>query len=280
MSHCHALTSKGSRCKSYASVLESSDSVVTYDYTCSKHKEYFKKEKIPDTWKNNRWRFVRSLEKRPWLRHFIEDALRLGLVVPTEEEIASIPSRSSYTCFILLCAKYVDGFLLDWNSQLSAKVLRNLWIWVGSIGPMTITYSDIFSMIKNSVTTGFYNILITYTHNRISENPWFKFFERCSEEEWFDEVLHCEFHEKLIQDSITSLLKSKVYRENIPLLSILETGQLTDWLSAKKSQRYSVLKERIVPFKEELLAESWTPERFRKWCLDTEELHELQINWG
>ena len=279
MSHCHALTAKGSRCKSYASVLERSDKCITYDYTCSKHKEYFKDGKIPNKWKNNRWKFVRRLEERLGIARFIEDALCLGLVIPTQEEISSLEESSYYTYFILLCAKHVDGFLLDWNLRLSAKVLKKLWKWFGAIGPVTVTYSDLFSMIKNSVQSGFYNILITYTHGLAPERAWFLFFERCSQEEWFDEVLHCDAHDMLINNSIKSLAISKVPRENISLLSILESGKFHVWLLDKKSQRYSVLREKILPFKEELLAISWAPTRFRNWCLDTEEYCEIQMNW-
>jgi len=254
------MTSKGKRCRSYATI-----QLTEYTPTCRAHKNHFKGDLV------SKWihkRILTNLEFYPARRIYIESALQLGLAHVKKQHILQIPQHTSYTYFILLCARHTE-FMLDWNSQLSFKVIGTLWKRVGSIGPVVITYEDLFSMFRTNIVAGFYAILLAYPHH--TPMNWFDFFERCSENPWFQEFLHYS-HKNIIDELGVHLKKiylgQMVEPQSHTLLHIFESGEFFIWLLNKKKAFYLSLESRIEPIKEELLAVSWSPERVMEWCMD------------
>jgi hypothetical protein len=270
MPQCLALTAKGKRCRSCA----------PYEsYVCSKHTEHFKDAEL--AWFYNQGKLLRNLELFPGFMIYVKEALRHKLIVPTIEDIAKLPAHSFYTYFFLLCAKHLDGFALDWNPSLSTKAIRTLWKWHGSIGPVQITYEDIFAIMRLRPVDNFYPTICLYPHGLVPERPWFKFFYACAKQEWFEELLHSNRHPELIQGSIEYLNKHcSVNPNHISLLRILQSGNLEKWLGETKQTRYTVLKGRLGPIRDELFTVSWSPERYMRWCLDEEEKDRLRVFWS
>lgn len=270
MPQCLALTAKGKRCRSHSSG----------NNTCSKHIDHFSYAIL--AWFYSQGRLIRNLELYPGLRIYIEEALKHKLIVPTIEDIAKLPVHSSYTYFILLCAKHVTHFSLDWNTKLSDKVIKTLWKWHSSIsiGPVHITYEDLFVIMSLNPVENFYKIICLYPHGLIPEKPWFKFFYACANHGSFEELLHSSRNPERIQESIEFLNKLPIHPNKISLLHILQSGKLEKWLEETKRVRLSVLKGRLEPIRDELFAVSWLPERYMKWCLDEEEKDRLRSVWG
>lgn len=268
MSQCLALTSKSKRCRNYAK----------HDNTCAQHQSHFATAK--QTWFKLNARFLRSLEFSSAHRFYVTDALKHGMVYIEEEDIRSLPDHSSYTYFIFLCVRFVNGFRIDWNIPLSHRFIKTLWKWYGSIGPVQITNETFFSVIESSPEENFYKVIELYPHGLVPERPWFKFFRDCAEQPWFEEILHSDKNQQRIKDSIAFLHKLPIISNRISLLGILESGRLEDWLEATKYSRYDVLKSRLAPMKDELLSIAWIPERFMRWCLDEEEKSRIRSVWA
>ena len=270
MSTCYAMTDKGKRCRSY-SIINST--------ACNSHKNHFNRELVSKWIKK---KLIKDLEFHPAHRIYIESALKLGLVQVTKEDIISIPQHSSYTYFILLCARHTD-FALEWNPKLSSKVLRTLWKRVGSIGPVVISYEDIFTMFRTNIVSGFYGSLLAYPHSNVEIPNWFEFFELSACTQWFQEVIHYSYNMKVVDEVIAHL--KKLHYDNKDekhekhskhtLLHIFESGEYMEWFLNKKRQYYASLECRIEPIKEELLALTWTPERVIEWCMD----HSQRETW-
>lgn len=253
MSTCYAMTDKGKRCRAY-SIINSA--------TCKPHQNHFNDDLVSKWIQKN----IKNLEFYPARRIYIESALKHGLVQVTKEHIASISPHSSYTYFILLCARHTD-FVLDWNPKLSAKVLRTLWKRVGAIGPVVITYEDIFAMFRTNIVSGFYGSLLAYPHSNAEIN-WFEFFELSSRAQWFQELIHYSYNMKVVDEVIVHLKKLSRAEAEHSLLHIFESGEYMAWFLNKKRQFYASLERKIEPIKEELLALTWTPERVMEWCMD------------
>lgn len=268
MYQCLALTNKSKRCRNYSN----------HEYTCAQHQGHFTIAK--KLWFNKHGWFIRSLEFYSAQRLYVTEALKHGLVDIQKEDIRSLPDHSSYTYFIFLCVRFVNGFRIDWNTPLSHRFIKTLWKWHGSIGPVQITNESFFSVIEISPEENFYKVIELYPHGLVPERPWFKFFRDCVEQPWFEEILHSDKNQQRIKDSIAFLHKLPILSNRISLLGILESGRMEDWLEATKYSRYAVLKGRLAPIKDELLSIAWIPERFMRWCLDEEEKSRMRREWN
>jgi len=263
MPTCYAMTDKGKRCRAY-SIINSA--------TCKAHQNHF--NDLVSKWIKKK--MIKDLEFYPARRIYIESALKLRLVEVTKEDIATIPPHTSYTYFILLCARHTD-FVLDWNAKLSSKVLRTLWKRVGAIGPVVITYEDIFAMFRTNIVSGFYGSLLAYPHSNAEIN-WFEFFELSARAQWFQELIHYSYNMKVVDEVIVHLKKLSHEHQNQKqsLLHIFESGEYMAWFLNKKKQFYTSLECKIEPIKEELLEVAWTPERVMEWCMD----HSQRATWS
>ena len=257
MSHCHALKKNHTGCRAYATVLTCSQDLITYSHTCKRHQDYFEKFELTK-------KFVASLEFWPTLRSFLATAFELELICVNEDFIKSLSAHSTNAYFYLLCAKYttVD---LTWNLPLLNRTYKALWKWMGA-GPVQITYADLFALAKKE-TGGFYRMIYCYPHGLAPRATWFKFFESCAEEDWFEQMFHVDkdIQQTHLTQTMKDLAKLPIGLDTITLYKILDT-EFMDWLLRAKKRRYEIIRQRCV-YKEDLLEVAWHPIRIL-WCLD------------
>lgn len=278
-SSCYALTSTGKRCKGYASIVSQDDDLITYSPTCARHKHFFDdqaklKAHLFAPLRRARHASARWVEWYPSRRIFIENALTFGLLDITREDIAALTPNICWTGFILLCARHVDGFSMDWNKGVTCEALGRLWLWMGSIGPIYVTYNDLLSVIGNSHPSTFYKVLINYPMNRgiIVKDEWLRIFEAFSQTSFFESFLHYDKHDSAIDEVIT-----RTRTTGNPLFEALT--ELPAWIAAKKQSYFTNLKTRFEPLKEPIIATGWHPSRFLRWCLDEDEKADMRGHW-
>lgn len=246
MSHCHALKKNNTRCRAFASIESCSDDLIIYKHTCKAHANFF------DTFILTKY-FVESLEFWPGIVQFLKDAFENDLIRVTEDFVDRLRNHSSYSYFYFLAAKYSQGFK-PWNKPLYHKTIRILWSWIGRIGPVEITDKDILNLVKLDPVPGFYAMLYN------TGWPWETARNLCAKEDWFEEFYHAD----------------ETTHESIITQFTLDTEKHKEWLASAKEAYYLRIGSR--PFKEELLAVAWVPERL-EWCLDLEEMGRVKIEW-
>jgi len=248
MSHCHALKKNNTRCRAFASIESCSDELILYKHTCKVHADFF------DTFILTK-ELVESLEFWPGIASFLKDAFENDLICVKEDFVAGLRNHSKYGYFYFLAAKYSQGFK-PWNIPLYHKTIRLMNMWRGSIGPVQITYEDLLHLVKIDPVPGFYAIFYN-THI-----PLTMFLNLCAKEEWFQVVYHVDeaIHEMNIRQFYPNV---KDYIQ---------------WLQIAKYRYYLNIRG-LYPFKDELLAVAWRPERL-EWCLDVEEMGRVKIEWS
>jgi len=251
MSHCHALKKNNTRCRAFASIESCSDDLVVYKHTCKAHANFF------DTFRLTK-DLIESLEFWPGIAHFLKDSFENDLICVKEGFVASLRNHSCYSYFYFLAAKYSQGFK-PWNQPLYHTTIRILWSWIGRIGPVVITEADILELAKLDPVPGFYAMLYN------TGWPWELARNLCAKEDWFENVYHTDVakHESIIKEFSPNYMD---YKDNHK-----------EWLASAKEAYYLRIGSR--PFKEELLAVAWSPERL-EWCLDIEEMGRVKIEWS
>ena len=258
MSQCYALKKAYTRCRAFASIESCSDDVVTYKHTCQAHATYF------DTFTFTK-ELVECLEFWPGISQFFKEAFELELVCVKEEFIASLANHSKYSYFYLLAARFSQGFK-PWNQPLYKKTFKLMWVWMGRIGPVQITYADLLDMAAIDPVPGFSMLIYTRSSRELS---WRTAAELCAKEKWFEEVYHAD---QATLERTHTLTQSNDFA---PLRAFEAEGQ--GWLTEAKQSYYAIINSRI-PYKEELLATAWAPERVLDWCVDWEDKSRITQN--
>lgn len=250
MSHCHALKKNNTKCRAFASIESCSDDLIIYSHTCKAHTKYF------DTFKFTK-SLVESLEFWPGISEFLKNAFELGLLCVKEDFIASLSNHSKYSYFYLLAAKYSEGFR-PWNPPLYKKTFKLMWVWIGRIGPVQISYSDLMALAKLDPVPGFYTMVFSRDSRIMS---WMLIYDLCASQDWFEIMYHTDAatHEHHITQSKEHFRQPNELHE-----------ELQEWFTLIKDSYYKNIRQRI-PFKEELNAIAWCPERVVQWCLDEED---------
>ena len=254
MSQCYALKKNNTRCRAFASIESCSEDLITYKHTCKIHENYF------DTFQLTKG-LVESLEFWPGISEFLKEAFQLELICVKEDFIASLTAHSKYSYFYLLAARFSYGFK-PWNQSLYQKTFRLMWVWMGRVGPVTITYLDLFDLAKIDPVPGFYTML----YSRTRQISWTTIFELCSKEDWFENMYHTEepTHEYHITQSPFRQLNIVPFESEYMELFV-----------RSKSLYYNAIVARY-PYKEELVEVAWAPERLN-WCLDEEDKERILL---
>lgn len=249
MSHCHALKKNNTRCRAFASIESCSEDLITYKHTCKVHEKYF------DTFQLTKG-LVESLEFWPGISEFLKEAFQLELICVKEDFIASLTAHSKYSYFYLLAARFSAGFK-PWNQSLYQKTFRLMWAWMGRIGPVQITYADLLDLAAIDPVPGFYTMVYSRGDRQLT---WLTAAELCTKEQWFEAVYHADkaTHETHLTQSRASFIPIPAFEAEYPI-----------WLSKAKEAYYANIQARL-PYKEELVAVAWNPERFIDWCLNGE----------
>jgi hypothetical protein len=240
MSQCHALKKNNTRCRAFASIESCSDDLVVYKHTCKAHANFF------DTFTLNK-NLIESLEFWGGISEFLKEAFDLGLICVKEDFITGLSNHSKYSYFYFLAAKYSHGFKF-WNIPLYHKTIRILYSWIGRIGPVQMTDAEFLHLVKPDPILGFYSVLYN-THW-----PWETVRQLCAKEDWFEEFYHTDesIHESIITQFSPNYSNHK------------------EWLNDAKYRYYQNIRDSC-PFKDELIAAAWVPERVLDWCMDAEE---------
>ena len=261
MPKCYALTAIGRPCRNYSS----KDS-----YTCLKHSLYFDQFSIND-WKHS----LKYLEVCPRTKTHIENVMSIGIVQIPKEFVESLANCRNYTYFILLCARWLEGFSYTWNEPLFNTALKKLWLWSSSIGPVVIKHDDILTMIRGNVKELFYKSFILYPHSLefpYTKEHWSEYVKECAKADWFAPIFHLDTHETKIQECIEFLDKKNL---NPILLAFLRDNFPIVYENAKKKY-YKKICSYSSPFKEQILEMAWEPSRMSAWCLDEDEKRRVQ----
>ena len=264
MPHCHALTVDLKRCRAYATMNDTG-----YDFTCAAHRDYFTSppggphpfrivQGIPN-------RVLNDLVREPSICIFLEDALKNGLITITKKDIEKI-NVPIYNHFLLICAKHIKDFHINWNINVSKSAIRYIMWKIGSIGPVTYTYQDIFAFIRNDPVPGFWFVL-EETRSR-TKVEWYEFFEACVKEDWFGEFILTNH-----SSHIAAILK----KNPSPMVRYIleEEFEFKKWFN---QQRYA-MRVRLGPLKESIIAYGWETWRFVRWCLDEGEKNDMRAAW-
>lgn len=282
---CLALKSNGNRCRNYA-VLEEGGEVR--GFTCSFHKHYFEK---PEKIKRNWFRTHQSagyLHHAPDAREHVELALANGLITLTKEDIQSLPRhRNPYVTgrrwayFLLLVARYTEGFHPEWNLPLWKVCIAQLWIWLQAYGPVEIKKEDIQTLIcvRGGVKLWYEGVYLypDYGDRTVGfdEEDWFEFFKSCLE---FDKAWGLEMLSEP-EEHVKEHVKGFVLKGRI-LDDILLSERLLGWKRGKLAEFKEGCRFRIFEFKEHLIASAWHPQRFMEWCVDFEEKRDMEERWA
>lgn len=263
MSCCYALTKNFKRCRNYASIPHySEDEEEQPSYTCQKHKLYFKK---PLTLRSIHW------ENQVYLR----SAFSLGLIKVSKEFVSSIPIiPHSYCYFLMLCARYIPEWEPSWNLNLWTASVPYILKHINSIGPFHISNLLVKSFInvKGGISY-FYNAIQMYPNNTTIGTNLNILMQVTAADPLFSCVSE-EIHKKYIALTVQEL-KRKNHAETARFLEedFLET------ISANRKIFYWRCKNKTQIIKEDLIAMTWHPDRFMKWCLDEEEKCEMNSSW-
>lgn len=249
MSQCYALKKNNTRCRAFASIESCSEDLITYKHTCKVHANYFESFKFTKS-------LVESLEFWPGISEFFKEAFQLELVCVKEDFMNSLSNHSKYSYFYVLAARFSAGFK-PWNQSLYQKTFRLMWAWMGRIGPVTITYLDLFDLAKIDPVPGFYTMVYSRGDRQLT---WLTAAELCTKEQWFEAVYHADkaTHETHLTQSRASFIPLPAFEAEYPI-----------WLRKAKEAYYANIQARL-PYKEELVAIAWSPERFIDWCLNGE----------
>lgn len=238
--------------------------------------------------------------KEPWRVHWIEELLASGYLQIRKEDVEKLeqqevvqpqlwpgPSIHNYSVFLLLIARHVPEFQRSWAPRLWACAVQRLWRLRQSYGPLTITDHDIASLIcVKGDMAAFVDGLRAYpdlgaldgTTIGWNEVDFYRFFDHVMrigrQSGWSDEWI--------LEDkaAIDAQRAPTAPRATSPVVSrLLQSDEYHAWRAFQKKEWSDEKKARIQPFKEELIAITWHPDRFLTWCLDLEEHRDLTGRW-
>lgn len=287
---CLALTKNHKRCRSYASLEKDANGSIVRGFTCAKHATYFSEPNLSRVKRlllgNYTTRgYSVHLEFRDSIREWVRDILIHGLITITKEDIQKIDEKwthgTNHFYFIYLCALYLPTFDPFWGMMLWVRTMQCIWDWSSMIGPITITWSDIQDVIcDDRDIVKFYSGIMAYTseHGYMDRVAWFRFFEKSASRHpsWIVSVFS-------ICDTVTQTMCEKFSSQftiSESLKEIFSDGSYMAWLAAKRSEFYREKQERCSLYKNELLMVAWNPDRYKTWCIDTEDLQGLDERWN
>lgn len=285
---CIALKSNGNRCRNYAVLETIEDSSTVRGFTCSSHTHYFEnQEKIKQSWLRTNL-LALYLHNKPDEREHVELALANGLITMTKEDIQTLPRHRNsgitgrrWAYFLLLVARYTEGFRPEWNLEVWKLCVAQLWVWLQAYGPVEIKKEDIQTLIcvPGSLKLWYTGVYLypEYGDRSIgfNEDDWFEFFKSCLE---FDKNWSLEFLSEA-EENANENLKGFVSKGRV-LDDILLTERLLGWKRGKLAEFKENCRFQIFEFKEDLIANAWHPDRFIDWCVDFEEKRDMDERWA
>ena len=266
MSHCHALTKSGKRCRQLATVAESTSQSTTYSHVCKTHERFFDTFQLTDD-------LAENLEYYCGTHIFLRDAIREGLVC-VKGFIESLPPLPIYAYFYLVCVNNTKEFKSSWNPALHKETYDHVWSRFNSSGAVWIHSKHLFLLAALDGPKGFYEMLMAFGKgNRPSQPIWLEFFDEAAKQDFFQEMYHVDasFHETHLTQAIEYLKNSP---KGLTLSRILDELFMI-WFKRKKNRRYAYLQRRLI-FKEDLLEVAWEPSRM-EWYLDEEQKMRLGL---
>ncbi len=254
MSRCYAITKDGSMCRNYGEVLEESDDIVTYNHFCHIHKHHHLSWKdVKKRARNMEWSVGRTTHVTHMLEH--------QLFSVKKEEFAELDAEKNYVWFTLQCAKHTPGFHRDWNPSVFDASVKRLWTWLHMIGPVQVTIQDMHVMANKSS----WSLVAKFCPmNELTKPTWRKWMWSYFETEegkahLFDTSLDDEIDE--VQQVLArhpTMLKEEidVFKKQIEL---------------SKSVAKAKCRVRMNIFREDLVRNTWHPDRVVDWCFDEED---------
>lgn len=288
---CIALKSNGRPCRNYASLEEEGGKLVR-GFTCSSHKHYFDNpEEIKRGW--IKYSYASYLHHYDRKRECVETALANGLVKITEEDVKLMRNSSNpmatgrcWGYFILLIARYTEGYSPEWNTRVWIATVMNVWRWIQGVGPVPFTWEDLQALIcvKGDSWGALYwwniglRLYPDYGERGIgfTEEDCFRFFQSCLEYDpvWASEILN-ESEEAWIKQ------RNKPFApvDNC-MMDIITTDRLWNWKVGQLALFKEDCRFKIFELKEEIIAAGWHPDRFMSWCVDWEEKKDMEDRWA
>lgn len=280
MSRCYAMTKKSRPCRNSSRIIGKTPDEILYSHLCDRHREY----KFNIIIKN-------GLEWKPVERHYIERVLKYKLVNITLEDVCRLRDRrgwnnnSSYTHFILLCSRWVEGFDREWNPMAFNIAIKDLWRQSRSIGPVYVCWDDLITLgscVKDCVQ-GFFlllmNIPYSYNWDELSHIQWKVFISKVLSSSWGEKAL---LNIDILNESHWQNLKDRCCeRKSKYLLDLIQSGDLFNTVKREKEELYKKLTRRIEHYKEELMEVVWKdPDWVIDWCIDIEEKKGCIERWS
>lgn len=273
---------------------------------CAQHKHLAEDNRLLRAWKRICWQNLHWYD--PQINH-VKLCLEHGLVTPTEDLYREAPLRKYRTnvptYFFNLLAPHTPDLQRSWftrgDEELWSYTLHILWTWSVAMGPILIDWASIRHMIclvKDPLA--FYSgCALRWVHQNEEYNAskWYEFFDDCFQQspEWAYAFLAIPWdeHKAAIEEKNFPLQTLKFFhRAYMPTIVVqqnpavaalrslwLDTSQWKECLVTVLASMKTYKKASMNCVKEELMASTWHPLRFQRWCLDEDDKAELREMW-
>ncbi len=242
-----------------------------------------------------------NLEFDHYKTWYIKELLYHQLLVPDQEFLQFFINKRSnkYAYFLMLLCQEVPTLKVALFQNRYLPLAFYLWHKLASVGPVTIGFREISSMLcLVHDPLAFYNGCVAqcWIHQsaRFPRQKWFDFLEHCFKEHpaWAEAFLSIplEKHKEYLRDPIFPYYDLSKDPQKLssfhrgPDFLLLRTLWLEseDWWNTLRSMKQTLKilhKTRMDLVKEDLMAATWHPNRFMRWCLDEEDKADHRNCW-
>jgi hypothetical protein len=262
---CLALTKAGKPCKNNGEVNRVTESEVEYSCTCRQHRNYFTEHL--DEWKKH---VIRKNAFSTTLQYQMKQLLETKTVIIQNKEDPLIRSnRYQMMQYIPLFAMYVEGYCPEWNKHMFDTMVNG----IAGYWRFSKDFNALLCLARCSTHQYILTLLI---ENYLNEGERHGHGHRKLKhflDMWIPHMLQRELY--LLEDLSASAVIHTVLNS-----CAKEFGDDYNTVHAYH-RKYNFLrkkKEKIAPFKEDLMAATWHPSRMQAWCLDEEEKEFLRNN--
>lgn len=284
------------RCRNYACLEQEEDGSIVRGFLCGTHRKE-KRRRFSHTALRSRltvggWGTFLHLNTQFRIK-WIEELITSGYVVIRPEDVAKLENQTrapaAYAYFLLLIARHVPEFDRSWAPTVWKDAVKILWKLRQSYGPVYITDADIRTLIcvKGDMTAWADGLALYPEMGMVNDRPigfrdvdFYRFFsEPTLKPRWTKIGSWAE--EWVLQDTKeVDALKERMQKANSSVVrQVFASEEFYRWRAFEKKEWYGKQDCRIAPYKEELIATTWHPDRFADWCLDWEEKDDIFGRW-
>ncbi len=226
-------------------------------------------------------------------RRRIHGLLHSGLIKVSKEDLRSrlplVVRARDFALFFCYLLQVTPDFERSWCHTLWKRCTSVLWNWSRAMGPLLIDWEHVQAAIclRNDPLAFYEGLSLRGAPPTDQYTPelWHQFFWNSvrNRPDWFaafaskDYAAHQEaWTETILKGQQTVEPQLRIVFQ-IPVLET--TPDMWRWIQQCKQDRKQELRRQVGQFKERLMAATWHPNRFVRWCLDEDEKAENRLLW-